>query len=179
MSFIIYSWEYCQIYTVCNPIPMFLCGLRFTWWYLLLTSDYHGLTFECTYYRLSSIKFQKEPVTDFLGMNFKRYLLSLTISVWIPKATCHWLSRIEFQKIPVTDYLGFNSKRYLLLTISDWLPKGTYYRLLDWIPKAPVTHYLVLKVPFIDYLGFNSKRYLLLTISDSISKGTWYWLSRF
>ena len=57
-----------------------------------------------TCYWLSRFEFQKVNVTNYLGLNSKRYLL-------------------------YNDYLGLNLKRYMLLTISGWITKFTCCRL--------------------------------------------------
>ena len=100
---------------------------------------------------LSRIEFQKVPITDYLGLNSKRYLLLTiwdSISDWILNGACYWLSRIEFQEVHVTDYPGLNSKRYLLLTIwdsiSDWIPRGTCY----WLSRIEFQKVSVADLPW-------------------------------
>ena len=43
-----------------------------------------------------------------------------------------------------TDYLGLNSKRYLLLTIFDWIPKGTCY----WLSQIEFQKVSVADLPW-------------------------------
>ena len=149
--------------------------------YCLSWIDFQEVPGSCDW--ISRIESQKVQATDYFELNCQMYML-LTISNWIWKGTCYWLSRIEFQKVPVscdwlswiesqnvpvTDCLELNSQRYLLLTISDWIWKGTCY----WLSQIEFK-----KVPVTDYLESNSKRYLWLTILDWVSKDTSYWLYR-